>query len=531
MEKMRRYAQSAPITFESWFVSFIGIVFVRILFEQFSSFKIGEFTLIDIPAIIHIAIFYLVTIVVLITILMFFGKTNLKEVSVICIIGFFVIWVAPIIDLATGGVGGHTMTYLFIPGKELLIRFLTFFGGHITDGITLGIQLETILGIIFCYVYVYSATKKIFRAIGAVVTFYVFIFFIVSIPSLIILFTIHQNNVSASIRQTVMSSHVLYNNINPNFTANYAGLYNLAFDKVMIGTHTIIALLALALLFFLGLRKKFVALVKNSRPERIFHFYLLFLFGSSLVHAKWFYNWVDIQSYILALIAFTSAWMFSVCQNDIYDKTIDVVSNPGRPLIAKDLSKKDMTVASKIFLLISLLSAYASGTYILFFTGLFIMVYYIYSNPPLRLKRFVLLNSFMVSLACLDIILAGFFLISLNKNITAFPFGLIVAIIIFFATVSNIRDLKDVDGDGAAGIKTIPVLLGLKKSKKLIAGIICIFFLLIPWYFQVSFLIIPSIIATILSWYFITQENYTEWKGFLVYMVYLLFIIGANLLK
>lgn len=530
MEKMRRYAKSVPITFESWSVSFIGIILIRALFEQFSSYKPGEFNLVDASAIIHQIAFFIVTIVVIIIILLYYGKTNLKEVSVISIFGLFVVLISPIVDLVTGGVGGHPMGYIFAPGKELLTGFLTFFGGDIR-GSTLGIRVETILGIIFCYLYVFSSTKKITRAVSAAVTFYCFIYFMASIPSLFVLFTTQQDNVSISVRHTIMASHILQNNVNPGYTQINSGLYGLAFDKAMIGFHTILVTLFSTILFYLTARKKLIALVKNSRSERIFHFYLLFLFGTSLVHERLFVNLIDVQSYILALIAITAACMYSVCQNDIYDKAIDTISNPNRPLIVKDLSKNDMKIASKILLIIAFVAAYASGGYILFFTGLFILIYYIYSNPPLRLKRIVLLNSSLVGLACLSVIMAGFFISSSNKSITAFPFGLLVAILIFFSTVTNVRDLKDVEGDGAEGIKTIPVLLGLKRSKKLIAGIICIFFLLIPWYFQISFLIIPSIIVTILSWYFITQDNYKEWKGFFVYMAYLIIIIGTNFLK
>src|SRR3989344_7472477 len=112
MEKLRRYAQSLSITFESWLLSFTGIVLVRIFFEQFSSFRPEHFVLIDAPTIIHYGVFYLATVVSLMTILLLFAKTSMREVFAISILGFFVIWIAPIIDLIWSGVGGHSMSYL-----------------------------------------------------------------------------------------------------------------------------------------------------------------------------------------------------------------------------------------------------------------------------------------------------------------------------------------------------------------------------------------------------------------------------------
>lgn len=526
--KLRFYAQSANITFESWILAFTGIVLIRIFFEQFSSFMPGRFPVIDLPTIMHYGAFFLASLVMLMVILMFFAKTSLKEVSAICIFGFFVIWLVPIIDLATGGVGGHTISYLFVSGKELLLQFVTYFsGGHVHNTATLGIKIEGILGMIFCYTYVYAVTKNIARSVGAAFSFYAFLFLLGSTPSIIALFIPHLNGTASAIVQTLASSNIVQNNIHPAFSATNVALIDLGFNKMMLGISTIAAIIATMLLFFVGARNKFIAMIKNSRPERIFYFFLLFTFGIALAHTKWFTSWIDIQTYALAIIALICAAMVSICQNDINDETIDLVSNPNRPLVAKNLSRGDMEVASKIFLIFALLSAYASSHYVLFFTCLMMFIYFIYSNPPLRLKRFVIVNSGLVSLACVSAVLEGFFLVSGNKSIVAFPFGLAVAIVIFHTAVTNIRDIKDYAGDKAAGIKTLPVLLGLKKSKQIIAGAICLFYLLIPWYFHIPFLIIPSIIATILSWYFITEENYKEWRGFATYMIYLILIIAT----
>ena len=533
MEKIRRYAQSLPITFESWLISFVGIVLIRIFFEQFSSFDIREpFILIDAPTLVHYSLLYLVEILGLMIIILLFTKIKIKEAFTVSILGLFVLWVAPIIDLMAGGVGGHIMSYLFVPGKELLLRFLTFFGGPINSGgITIGMKIEIIIGLIFGYFYVYTIKKNIYRAIGATIAFYCFVFFLLSLPSFMALFLAQTAGPFTLIVHSIISSHIIQNNLHPFFTGTDLGLIELAFNKVMIGVWTILALITSMSLFFIGARTKFIAIIKNSRLDKIIHFCLLFTLGAVLTHATLFTNWIDVQSYILALIAFTCAWMFSVCQNDIQDKQIDSISNKDRPMITKDLDTSDMQNASKIFLLFALLSAYASSSYVLFFVCLFIFIYYIYSNPPLRLKQFVVLSSFLISLAALSAVLAGFFLISTDKTITAFPFSLVMVIIILFTAVTNIRDIKDIDGDRADGIQTIPVLLGLKKSKKIIAGVITFFFLLAPWYFHTSFLVIPSILASVLAFYFITKEKYEEWEFYIVYGAYLVLIIGAIFFK
>jgi 4-hydroxybenzoate polyprenyltransferase len=531
MEKLRSYAQSIPITFESWILSLAGIVVIRIFFEQFSSFIAGRFPVIEMITILHYGMFYLSTTVVFMIILMIFAKTSLREASVISIIGLFAIWIAPIADLITGGVGGHVMSYLFLPGKELFFQYITFFStGHLNAGVTLGMRITGFFLATFCFSYVYMATKNILKSIGAVVLFYSFVFFLGSLPSFIVLFVPQQGSVLNTIIQSITSSQVI-NNIHPSFSATYIGLVDFAFNKIMLGADTIITILATILLFFIHAKEKLVAIIKNSRPERMLHFFLLFILGLTLAKTGLSQNWIDVQSYILTVIAFIGAGMFSICQNDIHDENIDIISNINRPLISKTLSKSNLEMASKIFLIFSVISAHAASHYALFFVSLFVFIYFIYSNPPLRLKRFIILNSFLLSLACLAVIMAGFFLVSSNKEILAFPFSLVLAIVIFFSTILNFKDIKDIKGDKEAGIKTLPVWLGAKKSKKLIGLVFCFFFFVIPIYFGLPSIFVPAVVASILLWYFINKEEYKELPVRLVYLAYLILVIGFIFFK
>ncbi len=532
MEKLRIYLKSVPITFESWLASVFGFVLLRTFLEQFSSFQVSRFPQLDPSTIIHYSIFYISTIFALSLILYAFAKTDLRETFTLSTLGLPIILIPPIIDLAYAGIGGHLMTYLFIPSSEIITRFITFWGGHINIGITLGIQIETFLGMVFCFTYVYLSRKDTLRGIGAALTFYIVIFLFASIPSIFALIGPEGHSTAQTILQQVFSSRIITGNLHPSFGASELALFDLGFNKVMLGIFTIITTILLQVFFFLFSKEKFLAIIKNSRPERIFHFFLLFLFGTALTHKTiWFNNWIDIMNYILAFAAFTGAWIFSVCQNDIHDQKIDSVSNPDRPLISNGLSKEDLTLVSKLTLFLSLLCAYAVSTYVLFFVILFTLVYFIYSNPPFRLKRFVIINSFLVSIACLAIIMAGFFVVSTDTSILAFPSNLVLAIIIFFTAVTNIRDIKDLDGDRIDGIKTLPVLLGLEISKKVIAGTICFFFLLTPWYFETPSLYIPSIVASVLMWHFTNKKDYVEIKGFAVYMIYLILIIWTLIAK
>ena len=529
METLRTWAQNTPITLESWLLSFIGIVLIRTFFEQFSNADHMRYVLIDLPTLVHYGVFYLAVALAFMTVFLFFARISFKEASVLCLFGMSIIWLPPIIDLIAAGPGGHVMTYLFVPANQLILRFFTFFGGHISQGITLGIQIEIIVGLIFTFLYIKTVTKNVTHAVSAAITLYVIIFILLSIPSVISLFLSRDLSTTQTFFTSIVSSKIISANIHPAFYATDTGLLDIAFNKTMTGVFTLCTLIFGSLAFFLGLKDKLLAVLKNSRLDRIVHFMLLILLGVGFAHifspAPYFNNWINIQMFLLTCIAFVCAWVFSVLQNDLEDIEIDKISNTNRPLVVNTLSHHDIQVASKIFLLLAFLAAYAASHYTLFFVTFFIFIYYIYSMPPLRLKRFVGLNSFLVSLACLSTILAGFFLVSANKSLLAIPFGLILGIVIFFTAVTNIKDIKDTEGDRQAGIVTVPTLLGKRKAQYVIGTVISLFFLIIPWYFSIPVLLVPSIIAAGLSWYVITKKNYKELQGFAVYMLYLIVII------
>lgn len=526
MEKLRKIAQETPITLESWLLSFVGIVLIRTFFEQFSNLGHTGNSLFDLPSLVHSATFYMAAVLIIMSILTFFGGRNIRESSVLGIFGLCIILLPPVIDLIVGGLGGHRMSYLFISGRELMLRFFTFFGGHISDGVTLGIQIEIVIIIVFIFLFIRYISKNNFKAFFSSLIVYCVLFALLTIPSLIPLVSNSTVTPQESFLQSVSDSHIIPNNIYQQYTENSQNLSSieLGFNKTMSSILVLITIVFGFIFFSIGSKEKLVSVLKNSRPERIVHYALLITFGYVLSGEK-FVTWIDGMGFILTIISFISAWIFSVCENDIQDEKIDSISNKNRPLISKKLSRDDLFFTAKIFLIISLLSAYATSRYTLFFVVLYILIYHIYSTPPLHLKRFVFVNSFLISLASLSAVCSGFFLATPQKNITSFPLPILLGIIIILTLTSNIKDLKDITGDSADGIKTLPVLLGKKKSQIVLASMVSAFFLSIPYFLWLPSMLIPAIIASIFSWKFINQKEYIEWKFFTVYLLYFVLFI------
>mgnify|MGYP000962778875 CR=1 FL=1 len=94
-----------------------------------------------------------------------------------------------------------------------------------------------------------------------------------------------------------------------------------------------------------------------------------------------------------------------------------------------------------------------------------------------------------------------------------------------FGIGSMVKDLKDYDGDKLAGMKTLPVLVGLQRSKYIIATLLTVAFLWVSLYFKVPVLICAGVIASILIWKFLLAKTYKENRFFAVYLSYLIIFL------
>jgi 4-hydroxybenzoate polyprenyltransferase len=116
------------------------------------------------------------------------------------------------------------------------------------------------------------------------------------------------------------------------------------------------------------------------------------------------------------------------------------------------------------------------------------------------------------------------FIISTGK-LEGFPNIIIAFFLIFFTLAINFIDIKDYEGDKKEGIKTLPVILGLEKSKFVIG----IFFLLayLGSYLVVNelYLVTIFLIFGIIQFILINRKDYNEKGVFFIYLLSLFLVI------
>lgn len=475
----------------SFVFSLLFFIQLRGLLEDFSG-KTG----IDPLMHLHFILYYFAVILAIVTCLKIFTRHSALAIFRVIVFFFPLILLGPTIDICLFGFTETRITYLGPQSPEqLAIRFLTFFGAYSGTGATTGLRIHLfmIISSIFFYSYLKSG-RSLSRA--AFSSFFSYcILFLSSISPAILDFL------------TGLS-----------YSDQYLSMY-----------FFILVVSFLTILLFISNRHFFEIIFKDARFLRITYYLILVLLGMALGY-KQFSTMPEalIFKLFFLLVVIVLAIFFSIVSNNEADVEIDKISNKDRPLLQKNFSVNDYRFFGYICLALSLIGGYILSYQIFLLTFLFIGNYFIYSMPPIRFKRVPVLSKLTIALNSWFMALASFSLfLSPGKSglyfLSLFP-GEYILFFILLILPANFIDLKDFDGDKAAGINTLPVISGLAKAKRLIG-----FFFALPCaylaYLDNERLLFCTLFSLMLYRY-TNEEKYNEKKLFAVFLSALLFLIA-----
>lgn len=226
------------------------------------------------------------------------------------------------------------------------------------------------------------------------------------------------------------------------------------------------------------------------------------------------------------LVSIAAAWSFSIITNNITDVGIDEVSNPSRPLVASKISLSRYYLAAGVLLVVALVCALAVSVVACFIVALFIGNYFMYSMPPLRLKRVPFFSKLAIVINSGALMMAGFSAFTVLEpsviarfaaEVPMLPFSTLCLLFCVLLLATNFIDIKDYEGDKKEGINTLPVLLGLPLSKALIGGAFLFLYIVAGLYLggPLSYL---AVVTGVLQCYVINRKNYEEAYVFLLYL-------------
>ncbi|WP_347174326.1 geranylgeranylglycerol-phosphate geranylgeranyltransferase [Polaribacter uvawellassae] len=222
----------------------------------------------------------------------------------------------------------------------------------------------------------------------------------------------------------------------------------------------------------------------------------------------------DVQ-FILLTISILCITASGYIINDVFDVEADKINKPNKVFVGTTISKKNAllfySVLSILGLTLGVYAAYLKGTisYSIFFIGTIILLYW-YSKS---LKRIAIIGNIVTAfLVALTIFIVFVFEVK-NANTAS---NILEAIANFFASISVtiavfvyiifaffmtlireiIKDIEDIKGDYALKMKTLPILIGINRTKNVVLVISSVVFLFMLLLLKEELLHIP-----LLLWY------------------------------
>jgi len=487
--------EATPLVFRYFFITLLSITIVRVFLESFSDPVDLYWQILPAPVFIHYCLGFVMTFLAIALVIRIFSRTSLVKIFKVQILFFPIIIFPPVFDLIVSWGQGIDMAYVTDKSlSELAYLFITYFGSLEDSGITIGMRIEIVIICLAAALYVYLKRAKILAALATLVFAYLACFLFVTTP-----------NITALIG-------------NLNYNHPLMGSDNF-FSFIYLAT---IVLELLLLLYFYN-PQKFIAFIKNVRPYRIIHYEGMLLGGFLLGKIILGYDF-QLWQLLAAMLAVVLAWLSQVGLNDLIDVDIDKISNADRPLIKGVINVKEYKVITFLLACLALVVAYSVSYHFLIFIMIFMVLYTVYSMPPLKLKRIPILATFLIASAALSLVMAGFSLPG-HEYLVSFPSYLIGLILISLTFSVTMKDVKDIEGDKAAGIMTVPTLLGSRSGKKAVGVLVLLSYLVAPLLLPRFFpsLLGLALIFGVISYFVINKKHYQEryvfWTYFGFYII------------
>jgi chlorophyll synthase len=164
------------------------------------------------------------------------------------------------------------------------------------------------------------------------------------------------------------------------------------------------------------------------------------------------------------------------CQmlNDYFDRDLDEINEPNRPIPGGAISLKNATILIALWSVFSVITGYLINPLIGFYVIIGIVNAHLYSANPIKLKKRLWAGNIIVAVSYLIIPwIAGEIAYNPSFTMSSLQPSLIVAGLFTLSSTGTmtINDFKSMEGDRMVGIRTLPVVFG-ETNAALIAAVL-----------------------------------------------------------
>ncbi len=501
-----------PLSLHTLATTFAAIIATRLVVESWVNHFTPRSGIFYFTETVHTMLFFATLFLACTLLIITLTRTTVYATTTLLLLGFLLTVCPPVLDMVIAHwffSGVSFWSYSLFDGVGGLWHSLwTFFGDSPTSGITYGTRIMIAIAIIGISTYVYATTRTIWRTVTAGVAVYIICFMMSALPSIltILLHDTHLRTTGADVAGFIASPTTILTTP----ITDIASSGNIKMSLV----YAIIFPCVTVLLWCILRRAQCVSLLRNIRPVQTLYHSGLLLVGMALA---WHFTdttvlWTpfSIAAVIVALLAVVMAWYATVIFNDIIDIDIDRISNPMRPLVIRSISVDTyrsigvfLTILSCVY--IALLLPHAAILLIGYHA-----LSYLYNTPPLRLKRFPIIATFLAAIASFFIVAIGFILINPTHDLHTFPIRIGILLIVAYTISLPLKDLKDIRGDKKHRVFTVPVLAGERVGRIIIGSGILASFLLSIFLLNTRTLFLPAVlIGSIAFWTVIARRSNT----------------------
>ncbi len=154
--------------------------------------------------------------------------------------------------------------------------------------------------------------------------------------------------------------------------------------------------------------------------------------------------------------------------NDVFDIEIDRINRPERPIPSGAVSLNGARLFAGLLFLVGVAASLFTNILCLGFAVVNTLILIAYA---VRLKKTPLFGNIAVAYLAASIFLFGGAFAGIDGLVQNLP----LAGITFLATVARelLKDAEDVDGDAAGGARTLPMIVGIRKTALLAFACVC----------------------------------------------------------
>ena len=206
----------------------------------------------------------------------------------------------------------------------------------------------------------------------------------------------------------------------------------------------------------------YIELVKPLNNSKSTLYYGFCAFIGSLLAGSW---GMPVVASLAVAVAITLSAFAVYALNDICDVEIDKINDQKRPLPSGRVTMREAKILTVALFAAALSLAYVVNIWAFTFTLIFSFLGIAYSVPPLRFKDGLFAN-IIWGIGIGTAIIGGASVGEVNIHAIAAAFTMAF----LTAGCGFTKDLKDLKGDRALNIHTLPIILGEKKAIKVMTA-------------------------------------------------------------